>query len=118
MSNDWSGRSPIRPTAPADGTRTTTSVRQTSRWANFNETFNETRARFIGTTVSRLTDLVRRHLPDLRRTKSAEMFVSSSSYSIWSVTAVLSVVSHLIWPAMAILSAVSHSNWSLHSLPP
>ena len=61
-------------------------------------------------------NLVRPHLADLRRSRSAETFVSSSSHSIWSVNAVLSVVSHLIWPAMAILSAVSHRSWPARAI--
>jgi hypothetical protein len=52
------------------------------------------------------------HLPDLRRSRSAETLVSSWSHSILSASAILSVVSHSIWSAMAILPAVSHSMWT------
>jgi hypothetical protein len=48
-------------------------------------------------------DLVRLHLANLRRARSAETFVSSSSHSIWPVMAILSALSHSVWPVMAIL---------------
>src|SRR5215216_5139801 len=49
-------------------------------------------------------DLVRPHLADLRRTRSAETASSRLSHLIWSATAILSAMSHLIWSAMAVLS--------------
>ena len=54
-------------------------------------------------------DLVRLHLGDLRRARSAETPFSGLSHLIWSAVAILSALSHLIWSARAILSAASHS---------
>jgi hypothetical protein len=49
-------------------------------------------------------DLVQPRLAELRRARSAETLVSSSS---WSAMAILPAVSHSMWTAMAILPAVS-----------
>jgi hypothetical protein len=53
-------------------------------------------------------DVVRPHLADVRRTRSAETLVSSSSHSTWPLSAILSAVSHSVWPVMAILGGASH----------
>ena len=74
---------------------------RTLRWSGLHpshasgitDTLNETRARCPAS-----LDLVRPHLADLRRARSAETPFSGSSHFIWSARAILSVASHSIWP--------------------